>query len=66
MGANRSVPRHAIDRPTLRGVLDGVLSQPLALVVAPAGAGKTVLLEQWAEVHPDRSATAPAAERVAM
>lgn len=55
MGENRSVPRHAIDRPTLRGVLDGVLSQPLALIVAPAGAGKTVLLEQWAAVHPDRS-----------
>ncbi len=55
MGANRSIPRHAIDRPTLRGVLDGVLSQPLALVVAPAGAGKTVLLEQWAETHSDRS-----------
>ncbi len=55
MGANRSVPRHAIDRPILRGVLDGVLSQPLALVVASAGAGKTVLLEQWAETHPDRA-----------
>ncbi|WP_426515478.1 LuxR C-terminal-related transcriptional regulator [Diaminobutyricibacter sp. McL0618] len=36
-------------------MLDGVLSQPLALVVAPAGAGKTVLLEQWAETHADRS-----------
>ncbi|NEN05940.1 AAA family ATPase [Diaminobutyricibacter tongyongensis] len=36
-------------------MLDEVLSQPLALVVAPAGAGKTVLLEQWAETHPDRS-----------
>ena len=55
MGENRSVPHHAIDRPALRGVLDGVLGQPLALVVAPAGAGKTVLLEQWAETHPDRS-----------
>ncbi len=53
MGANRSIPHHAIDRPTLRGVLDGVLSQPLALVVAPAGAGKTVLLEQWTEAHSD-------------
>jgi LuxR family maltose regulon positive regulatory protein len=37
----------------LRDRLDRALSQPLALIVAPAGAGKSVLLAQWAASRPD-------------
>jgi LuxR family maltose regulon positive regulatory protein len=37
----------------LRDRLDKALSQPLALIVAPAGAGKSVLLAQWAASRPD-------------
>ncbi|MFF1633833.1 LuxR C-terminal-related transcriptional regulator [Leifsonia sp. NPDC058248] len=48
------VPTQVVDRPALREELDGSLSQPLALLVAQAGAGKTVLLAQWAERHPER------------
>ena len=46
-------PTHAVDRPALRRQLDEALTQPLTLVVAPAGAGKSVLLAQWAATHPD-------------
>jgi LuxR family transcriptional regulator, maltose regulon positive regulatory protein len=46
-------PVHAVDRPALRHRLDQALSQPLALIVAPAGAGKSVLLAQWAASRPD-------------
>ncbi|HEY2563462.1 MAG TPA: LuxR C-terminal-related transcriptional regulator [Acidimicrobiales bacterium] len=46
-------PVHAVDRPVLRHRLDQALSQPLALIVAPAGAGKSVLLAQWATSRPD-------------
>lgn len=44
----RRIPAHAIDRPALRARLDAGLDSPLSVVVAPAGAGKTVLLAQWA------------------
>jgi LuxR family maltose regulon positive regulatory protein len=33
--------------------LDEVVEHPLALVVAPAGSGKSVLLAQWSETHPE-------------
>jgi len=33
--------------------MDEALEQPLTLIVAPAGSGKSVLLAQWAEAHPD-------------
>ena len=46
-------PAHAVDRPALRHRLDQAVSQPLALIVAPAGAGKSVLLSQWAASRPD-------------
>jgi LuxR family transcriptional regulator, maltose regulon positive regulatory protein len=46
-------PAHAVDRPALRRRLDEALVQPLTLIVAPAGAGKTVLLAQWAATHPE-------------
>lgn len=46
-------PAHAVDRPALRRRLDEALAGPLTLIVAPAGAGKSVLLTQWASTHPD-------------
>jgi LuxR family transcriptional regulator, maltose regulon positive regulatory protein len=48
-------PAHAVDRPALRRQLDDALahSHSLTLIVAPAGAGKTVLLSQWAATHPE-------------
>jgi LuxR family transcriptional regulator, maltose regulon positive regulatory protein len=51
MVAALSAPSHAVDRPALRGQLDQALVRPLTLIVAPAGAGKTVLLTQWANTH---------------
>ncbi len=48
-----SAPAHEVDRPALRRQLDEALERPLALVVAPAGSGKTVLLGQWAATHPE-------------
>src|SRR5271165_2935570 len=48
-----SAPSHAVDRPTLRHQLDEALIRPLTLIVAPAGAGKTVLLSQWVMSHPE-------------
>jgi LuxR family transcriptional regulator, maltose regulon positive regulatory protein len=33
--------------------LDEALVRPLTLIVAPAGAGKSVLLAQWAATHPE-------------
>ena len=48
-----TAPAHAVDRPALRRRLDGALGEPLTLIVAPAGAGKSVLLAQWADTHPD-------------
>lgn len=49
----RRIPPHAVDRPALRRQLDAGLTAPLSLVVAPAGAGKTVLLSQWAQARAD-------------
>jgi len=46
-------PAHAVDRVALRRRLDEALVRPLTLVVAPAGAGKSVLLAQWASKHPE-------------
>ncbi|RXZ49820.1 LuxR C-terminal-related transcriptional regulator [Agromyces binzhouensis] len=40
-----------VDRPALRARLDGALAAPLTLLVAPAGAGKSVLLDQWRARH---------------
>ncbi|MCU4672840.1 LuxR C-terminal-related transcriptional regulator [Microbacterium fluvii] len=37
-----------MDRPSLRAALDAGLEAPLSLLVAPVGAGKSVLLAQWA------------------
>lgn len=42
-----------MDRPSLRHRLDVGVRAPLTLLVAPAGAGKTVLLAQWVQSRPD-------------
>ena len=44
---------YLVDRPALKRRMDAALSLPLTLVVAQAGAGKTVLLNQWAAEHPE-------------
>jgi LuxR family maltose regulon positive regulatory protein len=49
----RLAHEYLVARPALEQRLDAALSLPLALVVAQAGAGKTVLLTQWAAAHPD-------------
>lgn len=36
-----------IDRPRLAAVLDATAHGPLTVITAPAGSGKTVLLDQW-------------------
>ncbi len=46
-------PTYAVDRAALRHRLDEALVRPLTLIVAPAGAGKSVLLAQWAAAHPE-------------
>jgi LuxR family transcriptional regulator, maltose regulon positive regulatory protein len=46
-------PSYAVDRVPLRHRLDEALAHPLTLIVAPAGAGKSVLLAQWASTHPE-------------
>ncbi len=46
-------PAHAVERAALMRRLDEALVRPLTLIVAPAGAGKSVLLAQWAATHPD-------------
>jgi len=53
MSTGRFVPAHAVDRPDLRRKLDVALERALTLVVAPAGAGKSVLLTQWINSHPE-------------
>ncbi|SDZ00502.1 helix-turn-helix transcriptional regulator [Herbiconiux ginsengi] len=46
-------PHHAVDRPSLRLLLDEGRTGPATLIVAPAGAGKSVLISQWAAGHDD-------------
>lgn len=58
----RRTPAHAVDRPGLRALLDGGLSAPLSCIVAPAGSGKTVLLSQWVQSHPEMVTAWPDAE----
>ena len=53
MVSSRFVPAHAVDRPDLRRELDVSLVRTLTVLVAGAGAGKSVLLTQWADSHPD-------------
>lgn len=53
MDNSRKPPSHAVDRPSLRHVLDSGVDAPLSLIVAPAGAGKSVLLAQWVASRQD-------------
>jgi LuxR family transcriptional regulator, maltose regulon positive regulatory protein len=53
MPAPPVAPSYAVDRAPLRQQLDEALVQSLTLIVAPAGAGKSVLLAQWAATHPE-------------
>ena len=53
MPAPPAAPSYAVDRAALRRQLDDALVHALTLIVAPAGAGKSVLLAQWAATHPE-------------
>ena len=53
MVTSRFTPAHAVDRPSLRRELDISLVRTLTVLVAGAGAGKSVLLSQWADSHPE-------------
>jgi LuxR family maltose regulon positive regulatory protein len=53
VGTAVSVPLRAVDRPGLRRQLDKAIVNQATLIVAPAGAGKTVLLAQWLSAHPE-------------
>ena len=53
MVSSRFVPAHAVDRPDLRRELDVSLLRTLTVLVAGPGAGKSVLLSQWADSHPE-------------
>jgi LuxR family maltose regulon positive regulatory protein len=50
------VPRHHVHRERLVRLLDEASTAPLTLVVAPAGAGKTVLVAAWAASTGHRTA----------
>jgi len=45
------VPQPWVERPRLLARIDVAVERPLTLVVAPAGAGKTVTLARWARDH---------------
>lgn len=47
-----ALPATLVARPSLRGLLDAGASQRLTVVVGSAGAGKTVLLADWAMTRP--------------
>ncbi len=55
MAVAERTTHQSVDRPALRERLDGLVAVPLALLIAPAGAGKTVLLRQWAGQQRDLS-----------
>src|ERR671918_2539015 len=48
------VPAFAVARVRLVSLLDPGVRRRVAIVVAPPGYGKTVLLSQWAAAHPRR------------
>jgi LuxR family transcriptional regulator, maltose regulon positive regulatory protein len=45
------VPRHQLARPRLQGGHERLRDQPVIVVQAPAGQGKTSLLAQWRREH---------------
>ncbi|PXY18302.1 LuxR C-terminal-related transcriptional regulator [Prauserella flavalba] len=42
------LPVHFVSRPRLLGLLDRATEQPVSVLCAPAGTGKTLLLSEWA------------------
>src|SRR3954454_7939834 len=48
-------PEHHVHRPRLVELLDSLTKDPATLVVAPAGAGKTSLVAEWAAQAPVRT-----------
>src|SRR4051794_20419434 len=48
-------PEHHVHRPRLVELLDSLTRDPATLVVAPAGAGKTSLVAEWAAQAPVRT-----------
>ena len=55
MSTGFATPARTVDRPALRNQLDQSLQQPLTFLIAAAGSGKSVLLQQWASTHPERA-----------
>ncbi|MFT2818240.1 LuxR C-terminal-related transcriptional regulator [Leifsonia sp. A12D58] len=53
MVSGRFTPAYSVDRPGLRETLDGALTRPLTALIAQAGAGKSVLVTQWSNAHPE-------------
>jgi LuxR family maltose regulon positive regulatory protein len=51
-----SLPPDALARPRLEALLDQALECDLAIVTAPPGSGKTVLVAQWLKSRPDVAA----------
>src|SRR3954462_12103678 len=49
----RSLPHGHVERPRLWEVLDGALSHVLTVVTGFSGAGKTVVLSEWAQQRDD-------------
>jgi DNA-binding SARP family transcriptional activator len=47
---------HVVARPRLEALLDGASDRPFTLVTAPAGSGKTTLVEHWLADEPIRAA----------
>ena len=50
--AAASIQPRGLVRPRLLAQLDAARSNGLALVIAPAGFGKTTLLDQYTQAHP--------------
>ena len=48
----QSTSEYVVERTVLKERMSAALTVPLTLLVAQAGAGKTVLLQQWAAEHP--------------
>jgi LuxR family maltose regulon positive regulatory protein len=46
------LPRRYVDRPRLTAMLDDLRGNPVTIVCAPPGWGKTVMLGAWAAQHP--------------
>jgi LuxR family maltose regulon positive regulatory protein len=52
-GFTAPIPDFVVDRPALIDRVESATRKRVVLVVAPAGYGKSVLLAQWHEAHPE-------------